>query len=85
MGNGGNADLSRHTSLGHYGAIRGSEEPDLADPQLWSPVRRGPCTASHDLHDVRWCRVCLSTVYTRSGHLLPTSVWRSCHRLAMEQ
>jgi hypothetical protein len=59
----GSVDLSRHTSLRHYGAIKGGEEPDLADPQLWSPVRLAvalPACACHaDMpHPIPWHRLC---------------------------
>ena len=37
--NGSAAGMSRNTSLRNYGGIQGLEEPDVADPQLWSPVR----------------------------------------------
>ena len=37
--NGDAAELSRNTSLRNYGGIKGQEQPDVADPQLWSPVR----------------------------------------------
>ena len=77
--NGGSADLSRHTSLRHYGAIRGSEEPDLADPQLWSPVRRPSPDELLLVTCVTSCAAWSSSSTpspTGSGHVPAVSVWR---------